>query len=96
VDIVEVCGSMEEVMMRHFNGFAGSALDSAAGSDAFSFTVAANGATRAGPEHPEKAALAMNANAIELGMSGLRVLASQIVVGHVFAGRIIAGLEWAR
>jgi len=46
VDIVDFCGSMEEVMMRHFSGLLGSVLTAAAESDAFSFTVATSGATR--------------------------------------------------
>jgi hypothetical protein len=91
VDIVELCGSIEEVMMRHFSGFLGSALAAAGDSDAFSLIVAVSGATLLGPEHPAKALREKNTRTIAAALRKLRDR-----VGGFAALRVIAGLGWAR
>jgi hypothetical protein len=87
---------MLDVMMCHFNGFAGRALAAAGLSDPFSLTVAMMGATRAELEHPEKNALATSANANVAKLSGRRVVVARTAAGQIFVDNFIAGLGWAR
>ena len=81
---------MEDVMTRHFNGFAGRALTAAGLSDAFSLTVATSGATRLSLGQPENAALATSANANKIETSGLRVFSAQCTAVRPTARRLVA------
>ena len=76
---------MEEVMMLHLSGFAGSALADAAESEALSFTVATSGSTRLAPEHPEIKAHERSASTADDCVSPLRILADFVLVGRVIA-----------